>query len=409
MKLEYFIARRYFFSRKKKSFINVISIISMVVLALSTMALIIVLSVFNGLEGLLRSLHSTVDPDLVIVPSAGKSLKTRLEVINLLEQTAGIKGYTEVIEDNALIKYHNAQRVVRVKGVTDYFLKDDRFINAIVSGEFILQDDDVQYAILGQGVQYDLSISTMNEFQALQVYYPDNQIGPNALNPDRLYRVKSILPGAIFAVEKYYDENLVIVPISFTEGLFDYTGKRTAIEIQLEKGQQPNHMKAELSRALGAAYLVKTNEDLHQDLYRILRIEKLFVFIIFSVIMAIASINIFFSLTMLTIDKKKDVAILAAQGATSQLIRRIFFFEGMIVAFTGAFTGLVLGLLVCFAQQYFGFITTGTQTTIVQAYPVSVQLLDVLYTAGSIIAITLLATLQPAYAAAKVVSMRELH
>lgn len=407
MNLAYFIAKRYFLSKKKKSFINVISIISMLVVAIGTMALIIVLSVFNGLEGLLRNLYGTVDPNLVVSANVGKSFVYGPDISNKVNSLEEIVSITEVLEDNVLIKYNNAQRVARVKGVSESFIEQGRLEDYLVFGDLKLTSNDISYAIVGRGVQYDLSINPKNDFYTIQMYFPD-EVRPGMLNPEKMYRLKNILPGGVFAVEKSYDENLVYVPIRFAEDLFNKKGKRNLLELQLAPSADPNEVKKKLQDLLGSSFLVQSNDEIHGDLYRVLSYEKFFVFLTFSIIIAIASINIFFSLNMLVLDKKKDVAILSAQGATRGLITKIFLLEGCIVAFTGAFTGLLLGLLVSFVQQEFGLVTMGMQTAIIDAYPVKVEWLDVLLTVLSIIVITIVTSIQPALSASKSVAMTDL-
>ncbi|WP_421891848.1 ABC transporter permease [Marinoscillum sp.] len=407
MNLAYFIAKRYFLSKKKKSFINVISIISMLVVAIGTMALIIVLSVFNGLEGLLRNLYGTVDPNLVVSANVGKSFVYGPDISKKVNSLEEILSITEVLEDNVLIKYNNAQRVARVKGVSESFIEQGRLEDYLVFGDLKLTSNDISYAIVGRGVQYDLSINPKNDFYTIQMYFPD-EVRPGMLNPEKMYRLKNILPGGVFAVEKSYDENLVYVPIRFAEDLFNKKGKRNHLELQLVPSAKPNEVKKKLQDLLGPSFLVQSNDEIHGDLYRVLSYEKFFVFLTFSIIIAIASINIFFSLNMLVLDKKKDVAILAAQGASRGLITKIFLLEGCIVAFTGAFTGLLLGLLVSFVQQEFGLVTMGMQTAIIDAYPVKVQWMDVFLTVLSIIVITIVTSIQPALSASKSITMTDL-
>ena len=372
----------------------------MVVVATGTMALIVVLSVFNGLEGLLRSIYGTVDPNLVVSATVGKSFAYTDELKKNVSSVEGVEIITEVIEDNALLRYNSSERVARLKGVSDNFVEQGRLDNNIVYGDFRLKEKNTDFAILGRGVQYDLSVNPANDFNAIQVFYPQD-IDPGITSPDKLFRAKKILTGAVFAIENYFDNNYVFVPLRFTEALFDYKGKRSSLEIKLKEGAQTTGVKNDLQAVLGDGFLVQSSDEIHSDLYKTLKIEKFFVFLTFSIIIAIASINIFFALNMLVLDKRKDIAILLAQGATNSLIRNIFLMEGAIVAFTGALTGIVLGLALCFAQQYFGFISTGTATTIMQAYPVQVQWIDVLFTVICIIIITIMATIQPAYSATK--------
>ncbi len=379
----------------------------MLVVAIGTMALIIVLSVFNGLEGILRSLYGTVDANLVVMPTSGKSFEFNDDLRNEIAKVEGVYSITEVLEDNALIKYNGAQRVAKVRGVSEEFIDEGRLENYLVFGDLKLVENNIAYAVVGMGVRHDLSINPKNDFYTLQMYYPD-QLKPGQLNPERMYRVKNILPAGVFAIEKSYDENLVFVPIDFAGQLFNKPNRRSSLEISLTDGSDPQTVKAKVKDRIGAEYQVLSNDEVHGDLYSVLSYEKFFVFLTFSIIIGIAAINIFFSLNMLAIDKKKDVAILTAQGATKKIIRNIFLLEGCIVAFTGAFTGLALGLLVSFLQQEFGFVTMGMQTAIMNAYPVKVEWMDVGYTVLAIIFITIITAIQPAISASKNIKLNEL-
>jgi len=371
------------------------------------MALIIVLSVFNGLEGLLRSLYGSFDPDIQIVAAEGKSFDYSVDLKAKVQAIEGVNSVTETVEDNVLIKYKNAQRVVRLKGVSEEFLTQKRLDKYLVFGSIDLQKDDINYALVGRGIQYDLQIRPNNDFYTIQVWYPKN-LRPGITDPSKLATIKHILPGGVFAIEKYYDENYVIVPIDFAEELLRYEGKRSTLEVQIDPDIEVNSVRLNLSEALGESYVVKTNDEIHEDLYKVLKLEKFFVFFTFSVIIAIASINIYFALTMLAIDKEKDISILKAFGANLGLIRKIFIYQGAIVALTGAFTGLIIGLTVSYLQQEFKFISMGMQTAIIEAYPVQIEAWDVIATCICIVLITFLASFQPARIAARKFLLREL-
>lgn len=406
MNLPFFIARKYFLSGKKKNFINIISIISMIVVAFGTMSLIIALSVFNGLEGLLRSLYGNFDPDIVITSAEGKSFEWTDTLQKEIESVSGVVSITEVIEDNVLVRYKNAQRVVRMKGVSEAFEKSSGIKNVVVAGEFPLVRDSIQYALIGRGIQYDLSLNLQNEFYTLQVYYPKN-IAPGVVNPEQLYTLKNIIPGGIFAIEKYYDENYVFVPIGFAQDLLRYENKRSSIEVEV-KDNLFDQTKEILQARLGTTYRVRLGEELHSDLFKTLNIEKIFLLVTFTSIIAIASINIFFCLSMLVIEKKKDISVLFANGAPASLIKRIFLFEGCIIALSGASLGLALGLIITALQQKFGLIGMGMETAVMLSYPVKIEWPDVLITAVLTIVITILASLQPANKASRSFSTKAL-
>lgn len=400
MNVPFFIARKYFLSGKKKNFINVISIISMVVVAIGTAALIIALSVFNGLEGLLRNMYGNFDPDVIIQPSSGKSFAFNEQLVEQIESVPGVIAVTKVVEDNVLVRYKEAQRVVRMKGASREFDEYSGIKKSIVSGEFPLVRDSIGYALIGRGIQYDLSINLNNDFYTLQLYYPKD-LGPGVVNPDRMYKVLNIIPGGIFAIEQYYDDNFLFVPIEFAQELLGYENRLSSYELYVEEGAERKALKADLQSSLGGNFKVILGDELHADLYKVLKIEKLFVFLILTAIIGIASINIFFSLTMLVIEKKKDISVLFAQGASQRFIRNIFLLEGCIVAFTGAGLGLALGLMVSYAQQEFGIIGMGVQGAIVDSYPIQIEYTDVFMTVVAIIVITLLASIQPAMKAGK--------
>jgi len=373
----------------------------MVSVAVGSMALIVVLSVFNGLEDLLRSLHSSFDPEIKITAAQGKSFQRNDSLLAMVSQVQGVALVTEVIEDNAYVRYKKAEMVVKLKGVSDNFLAEDRLKNNMVLGEFKLHDGQNNYAIIGRGVQIMLSINPSNELNTLKVFYPRN-VKPNSLNPSRLVKQQNILPAGIFAIEKQYDENYIFVPLQFAEELFSYQGKRTAIEVKTSVGANITKVQQRLEQTLGSKYLVLNQDQQHSSLLKAIKIEKLFVFIAFTFILAVASFNIFFSLTMLAIDKKKDISVLYALGAQDKTIKKIFLSEGALIAFIGAALGLLLGFTLCFIQQTFGVVPMGMQTAVSDAYPVKMQALDFVTAAASIIIITFVASYRPAVISTKV-------
>ncbi len=372
----------------------------MVGVAVGTMALVIVLSVFNGLEELIRSLHGTFDSELKVSSTYGKSFEVDDAFLAKIQAVEGVDLITEVIEDNALLKYKDAQMLVKVKGVGANFVDQTKMGQKIVYGDLKLEEKGLNYALIGRGIQYALSISPGNDFYALQVFYPKN-IKPGNLNPSEYYNRKSIMPGAVFAIEKQYDENYIFVPLVFAAELMDYGNRRTALEIKSTDDRSINEVKKRLKAHLGPDFQVLDSDEQHSGLLKAIKIEKLFVFITFSFILAVASFNIFFSLTMLAIDKKKDISILYALGATDKIVRSIFLAEGAIIAFTGSFIGLFSGLIICWLQQKYGLVSMGMQTSVLDAYPVKMEFSDFIYTSISLIIITFLASYRPAVIATR--------
>ncbi|HEX8529480.1 MAG TPA: FtsX-like permease family protein [Cytophagales bacterium] len=404
MNLSYFIAKRYFFSRKKQNFINVISIISMIGVAVGTMSLVIVLSVFNGLEDLFRSLHNTFNSEILIKPARGKTFPVDAALRRRIEAIEGVDAVYEVIEDNALLSYRKAQHLVKMRGVPEAFLHRNGMDSMIVAGKLRLRNGDTQYAIIGSGVQYMLSVSLMDDVNPLQVLYPNNTgrtidiTSPNAL------RRAALRAGGVFAIEQRYDNNYIFVPLEFARDLLQLGNRRTYLEVSLTEDASMNRVQQRLQQELGNAFVVQNRDEQHASLLRAIRLEKLFVYITFSFILAIASFNIFFSLTMLAIDKQKDVAILAAMGAPAGFIRKIFLAEGAIIACIGTAAGILLGVLICWLQQTYGFVRMGMETSIVEAYPVKMRFSDFALTGLTIVLITFGASYFPAMKAAREVN-----
>lgn len=372
----------------------------MLVVAVGTMALIVVLSVFNGLEGLIRSLYNTFDAELRIVAEKGKTFELTDELLQLVQDTEGVVSIAEVAEDNALVRYQDAEKVVKIKGVSDEFLEQQRLGPAIMQGELQLKRGEVPLAILGAGVRNELSVSLENDFYFLRVYYPRN-VRPGTLGPSKYYTQQNIKPTAVFSIEKQYDDNYIFVPLDFALRLFDYGNRRSALEIATAPDVSVAKVHKRLQERLPGGFLVQNSDEQHSSLLKAIKIEKLFVYIAFTFILAIASFNIFFALTMLAIDKKKDIAILFSMGATQQLVRKVFLAEGAIIAFTGAIIGTISGVALCLLQQTYGLVGMGMQTAVESAYPVELQLSDLLFTALSIIVITFLASFRPASIASK--------
>lgn len=406
MNFPVFIAKRYFFSEKKKNFINVISMISMLVLATATAALVIALSVYNGMEGLLRSIYGTFDAEISISPVEGKSFELTDDMLTKIEAIEGVAYVTEVIEDNVLLKYNESQKLVTMKGMSDNFLERTAMEQSIVEGQFSFQEDSIQYAILGNGIGYELSINMKNDFYPLQFFYPKS-VQAGSMDPSKYFSKANIMPGGVFRLEQQYDNDYVFVPLSFARDLLKYGNKRTSLEITSTDLISVDELQKHLILLLGSKFDVLTSDQQHADLYKILKIEKLLVFIIFSLIIGIASINIFFSLSMLVIEKRRDIAVLTAMGTPAKKIRQIFFTEGAIIALVGSGVGLSLGFLIAWLQDTFGLVSMGGgQSLILSAYPVDIQLADFVYTAICIILITFLASIQPAIMAPKNIDLK---
>jgi lipoprotein-releasing system permease protein len=407
LNLPFFIARRYLLSKRKKNFINIISILSLIGVAFSTAALIIVLSVFNGLGDLLRSLNDSFDPEIKIEAAKGKSFVLTDELLAKIKQTKGVEIVTEVIEDYAYVRYRDANQIITLKGLSDNFIDQHRIDDKIVDGKLQLKKGDINYAIIGRGIQYALSIPIGDDQYALQVYYI-NATNPGSTDISKLYSRRSILPGAAFSIVQNFDENYVLVPLEFAQELMNYGNKRTSLEIKVSEEANVLNVQKELKDKIGDTFNILNAEEQHKDLYRLLKMEKLFTFLAFTLLLGISSINIFFSLMMLALDKKKDISVLAAMGASQGFIKRIFLVEGAMIAVGGALLGLVLGGIFCWFQLEYGIISMGMETSVTDGYPIKVIPLDFIYTLLAVSIITFLASYRPAVLAARSISIQNL-
>lgn len=407
MNLSFFIAKRYLFSKRKRNFINIISGLTLILVSSCTAALIIVLSVFNGLEDLLRSLNQSFDPQLKIEATLGKSFEMNEALLSKIKHTEGVEIVTEVIEDYAYARYREANQVITLKGVSDNFLDQHRIDDNIVDGTLKLRSGETPYAIVGRGVQYSLSIQVGDDLHPLQIYYI-NDMKPGMVDPSKIYSQRNIIVGSAFSIVQNFDENYIIVPLDFAREVMKYGNKRTSLEIKISGHIKASTVQNNLRKVLGDGFTVLTLEEQHKDLYRLLKIEKLFAFGGGVLLLGIASINIFFSLMMLVLDKKKDISLLTAMGTDRSDIRKIFLTEGALIAVGGTLVGLVCGAMLCFLQARFGFVSMGMQNSVTEGYPVKMILSDFFYITLAMIVITLLVSYRPAQVATRTFSATDL-
>ena len=397
MNVPLLIARRYFRSKNKRNIITIISNISMVGVAVGTMALIIVLSVFNGLEDLVRTLYGKSDPNLVISAVKGKAFDVNRTFLMKLENIPGVALLTEVIEDNALLQYHDRQMVVKMRGLSDNYFGQSQIDANIREGDHRLRRDSLELALVGAGVQHELSITLNNRLAPMRLLYPRNNGRKTlSMDPDKAFNEQDLVAGGVFLIEQRVDDSYIFVPLTFAQRLLGYGTRRTALYVKVGSSFEVDKVKEELRQRLGPTFKVQDSDEQHVSLFKAIKVEKLFVFITFTLILLIASLNIFFSLSMLVIDKKKDISVLLAMGASQQTVRRTFLLVGAIVALVGAATGLVLGVTLCWLQQRFGFVSMGMATSVVDAYPVKIKISDLVFTCLSIIIITLAVSIRPA-------------
>lgn len=382
MNFPFYIARRYVFSKKSTNAINVISAISVIGVAVATMALVIVLSVFNGFHDLVASFFTNFDPQIEVVPATGKTAPADAPQLDKIRHLQQVAVATDVVEDQALAVYGQQQRMVTVMGVDDNF-QQLTHINDILYGDgsFTLQAANLFYAIPGIRLAQDLGLGArFDDYLKLYVPVRRGQLTELA-DPTEGFVVDSLIsPGVVFAVnQSKYDRDRLICSIGFARRLFDQDGMLSSLQLRLAPGSDLEAVKKEIKSIAGDKFRVLDRYEQQADTYRIMQIEKVLAYVFLTFILMVACFNIISSLSMLIIDKKNDVETLRNLGATDSQIRRIFLFEGRIISVMGAVLGVALGLLLCWLQQEFGFVHMGDSagSFVVNAYPVSVHYSDV--------------------------------
>jgi len=394
LNLSLFIATRYLFSKKRTNLINIISAISVVGMAIGTMGLIIGLSGFNGFDSLIKSLFSTFDPDLKISLVEGKSFDANNQAFNEVRKMKDILFFAEVVEDNALLRYDNRQVLASIKGVSDDYSKMTGLDTMIVDGKFKLKEGNIQYAIIGQGVAYYLSIG-LKLINPINIYVPQKGRS-SGIAIEGSFNQGHIYPSGIFSVQQEIDSKYIIVPIAFAREIFEMPEKVNSVELKLKEGASVQSVQRAISAVLGNQFVVKTRYQQHDYLYKTMQGEKYAVYLILILILIIASFNIIGSLTMLIIDKKEDISILQSMGADKKLIRNIFLFEGWSVSILGAMIGTVVGIAICQAQIAFGFVKLqGGGSFIIDAYPMKIIPVDILLIFCSVVLIGFVAAWFP--------------
>ncbi len=369
MNFPLYISRRYLIAKKSKNAINIISIISIVGVTVGTAALIVVLSVFNGFDGVIKSMYNSFDPDLKLTPASGKVFSVNDERLQKIREHEAVYDIAESLEDNALLRYDDQQYPAIVKGVSDNFVDISGVDSMLVVGEFILKHKNNPYAIVGQGVAHFLSLN-INYIDPLVIYVLKRD-AKVSMNPEQILNKNYIFPSAVFGIQQEFDTKYVLVPLDFAKDLFDYQNELSALEIKLKPGFNLKKVQSEIMEIAGADYQVQNRYQQHETFYKIMKSEKFYIFLILTFILIVASFNIIGSLTMLIIEKKEDIATFRSLGADLKTIRNIFFTEGWLITIVGAISGLILGGFICWLQIKFGFVRLqGAGSFIIDAYPV---------------------------------------
>ena len=399
MNFPFYIARRYLFSKKSTNVINIISGISIVGVAVATMALVVTLSVFNGFHDLVASFFTQFDPQLKIVPVVGKTAPASDPALLRIKQLPSVAVATECLEDQALAVYGNRQQMIRLKGVEDNF-DSLTHVREILEGEgdFELHAADMYYGIPGLGVAYQMGLGYTYQ-QPLKIYAPRREGQLNMANPsDGFVEDELYSPGVVFCMKQSkYDKNYILTSIDFTRQLFDQQGRLSSLELRLRAGSDFEQVKRQIQDLAGGRFHVYDRYEQQEDTFRIMKVEKLIAYVFLTFILLIACFNIIGSLSMLIIDKRQDVVSLRNLGATERQISQIFLFEGRMISVIGALIGIAAGLLLCWLQQQYGFVRLGTSegSFVVDAYPVSVHPSDVLIVLFTVLVVGFLSVWYP--------------
>jgi len=351
-----------------------------------TMALITILSVFNGLEDMVKTIFSTSDPEIRITPVQGKVFTPDTLMLARLSALDCVEAYAATLEETALLRYDERQYIATIKGVSMNYARVTQLDTAMWDGDFTLKGENGRpYAIAGLGVANHLGMR-LNFVSPLTIYMPDRTARLSA-SPDNAFTRKYIFLSGIFAVEQEFDSRYVFLPIDFVRELLDYTGEVSSLEVKTRAGSDERKTQKAIKQVVGDGFLVQNRYEQQEMFYRVMKAERLAIYVILTFILIIASFNIIGSLTMLMIEKERDIDILRSLGADNRLIKRIFIYEGWMISFIGTVLGLVVGALLCAAQEHFGIVKLAGESLLIDAYPVRMKIVDFFIVAATVLAI----------------------
>lgn len=387
-RLPLFFARRYLFSKKSHSVINIVSGVSAFSVAIPVMAMVILLSVFNGFEGLIKSMYRSFDPDIRITPVRGKVFPIDSLPREHFLAIDGVRDAAYALEDNAVFEYRDRQAFGTMCGVDSLYRQVVPLDSLRTEGVFQLQFGDFPEAYVGQGMAYALGIR-VNLNSPISVYVPRRgRVSP--LLPYSFYKKQNIFPSGVFALEAEVDGKYVIVPLHFAQELLDYPGQASSVAIRLEADASPQRVQQQIGQWLGDDYKIQSRYQQKESFYRIMMYEKWGIYFIILLVLVIASFSLIGSLVMLIIEKRKDSQTLVTMGADTKLLRKIFVAEGMLIYLIGAGGGLLLGVALALAQQHFGFLKLSGETFLIDAYPVEVHPSDLAWVIVTFVSVSYL-------------------
>ncbi len=378
MNFPLYIARRYVFAKKSHNAINIIATISIVGISVGTIAFIIVLSVFNGFDSVVRDLFNSFYADLEILPNYGKTFVIDPDTLHSIKLLEDVDDIAQIAEENALILYDDRQTAATVRGVSDNYDEVTGIDTMMWDGEYKLWDQSTPYAVIGRSIKYMLNIDT-EFFETLRIIVP-RRTEKISLDPNRALNSKLIQPAGFFSSQPEIEIRYIIVPIDFARSLFDYKNNEiTALEVKLAPGSNIYRVQKRIQHILGEKLNVKNRIQQNELLYKTMQSEKWAIFFILVFILLVASFNVVGTLTMLIIEKKNDIQTLRHLGSNMKTIKKVFLLEGLIISSIGAITGLLIGTIICLIQQHYGIIKLqGAESFVIDAYPIKIMVKDII-------------------------------
>jgi len=395
LNLSFYIAKRYLVSKKKQNIINIISGISLAGIVVGTMAIIIIVSVMNGFIQLIGLFYSDLDPDIQITPAKDKMFDPSTINTQKIKNLPGIIHYAEVVEEVAMLKYGKQQYPATVKGVPANYPEYTNINNLLIDGEYYLEKDGINYAVVGRGVANYLGVG-VSFLDPISIYFPKKG-RQFSLNPSRVINYDYLFPSAVFAVLEDVDSKYILVSKAFASKLFESGNQISAIELDVDNDADVSEIQDKLEEMLGPSFHVKNKEQQHDLIFKTMKSEKWAVYFILIFILLLASGNMIGNMTMLYIDKKEDISILRSMGMTPEKINRIFLFEGWLISFIGGIIGTIMGVFMCWLQIHFGLIKLpgANGSFVISAYPVQILISDILLAFVAVLSIGFLASWYP--------------
>lgn len=370
-----YIAKRYLFAKKSHNIINFISMLSLIGVAVASGALLIVLSIFNGLQDFIAQSVNAFNPDLEITSREGKVFPQQAIDLQTIAAWDDVQYCSEVLSDVVVFACEDRQFIAKLKGVRNDYTKMNR-LDTMVEGHFVLHENDNDFAVLGGNIAYRLDCFAGVPNTFLKVYYPDRMRKNVSMNNLSSLNSQIIIPSGVFYTYTEYDAEYVFVPIDFSKQLLGYDSAYTSIEIKCKEGKV-NAVQRKLKEMYGDKFYVRNAYQQEEDLYKVMQSEKWGIYAILSFILVIAMFNIISMMTILILEKKEQIKVFYSMGADKTMIKNIFFYEGLLITGIGLLIGIVIGLLFCFLQSQFEFITFGDGSYLLSAYPVKIKILDV--------------------------------